>query len=206
MGKIPFGLLPGSWGLKGKTRKIAEIEYYKTGIEKERAIADVTYEDDPEGLALEHLKIDVKWKKKSRYDANVEAANIQYTGQELKERLLEIELQHEKITDLQYEKGLSDLRGEPWVRVANSSFSAKRGPDGFAFELDYNEKFVEMLRESGFEGRTDEQVVNEWFNELCRQVAVEDSVDGSPTAETFVGYTPRTIQQEIGPDGKIKYS
>ena len=29
--KVPFSMMPASWGLKGKTRAIAEAEYYYVG-------------------------------------------------------------------------------------------------------------------------------------------------------------------------------
>ena len=32
MSKIPFGWLPASWGLKGKSRELAEAEYYLLSI------------------------------------------------------------------------------------------------------------------------------------------------------------------------------
>ena len=33
--KLPFSMMPASWGLKGKTRAIAEAEYYYDGEELE---------------------------------------------------------------------------------------------------------------------------------------------------------------------------
>ena len=41
MNKIPFGWLPASWGLKGKSRELAEAEYYLSGYELDIAKARI---------------------------------------------------------------------------------------------------------------------------------------------------------------------
>jgi hypothetical protein len=44
-------------------------------------------------------------------------------------------------------------------------------------ELDWNDKFVEMLHENGYKGESDEVVVNTWFNDLCRTVLLQERAD-----------------------------
>ena len=46
-------------------------------------------------------------------------------------------------------------------------------PRNGAFELDWNEYFVEMLRGHGLTGDTDEEIVDQWFQDLCKQIALE---------------------------------
>jgi hypothetical protein len=72
------------------------------------------------------------------------------------------------------EKALAELEGEPWVGVVSTNIDAKNPRSGF-FELDWNDKFVDMLRQSGYTGNTQEEVVDNWFNDLCRNIAA--SVD-----------------------------
>ena len=49
MAKLPFWIFPGSWGLSGKTRKIAEAEYYFTGYELDIELAKINH-DNPDDL------------------------------------------------------------------------------------------------------------------------------------------------------------
>ena len=57
--KIPFGMIPASWGLKGKSRAIAEAEYYYQGEDLEKVLAtlDMDLDSDKEVAELEVKKI-----------------------------------------------------------------------------------------------------------------------------------------------------
>ena len=44
--KLPFSMMPASWGLKGKTRAIAEAEYYYEGEELEEVLAELGADSD----------------------------------------------------------------------------------------------------------------------------------------------------------------
>jgi hypothetical protein len=46
-------------------------------------------------------------------------------------------------------------------------------PHQGAFELDWNEKFVANLLRAGYVGRTDADVVDQWFQNVCRHVVME---------------------------------
>jgi predicted Ser/Thr protein kinase len=59
---------------------------------------------------------------------------------------------------------------EPWVDVINVKMQDKNDPSTGYFELDWNTAFVEQLVESGYSGRTEEEIVEQWFNDLCRGV------------------------------------
>lgn len=62
--------------------------------------------------------------------------------------------------------------GEPWVKVLNIDLDQANPGSGY-FELDWNEPFVLYLRKSGYQGATEEDVVNKWFNDLCQGIANE---------------------------------
>ena len=47
--------------------------------------------------------------------------------------------------------------------------------NGF-FELDWNEYFIKELRINGYNGATEEEIVDAWFKELCGNVAQSDGV------------------------------
>ena len=57
--KLPFSMMPASWGLKGKSRAIAEAEYYYVGEELEKVLATLEI-DKEEDKELAELEIDYK--------------------------------------------------------------------------------------------------------------------------------------------------
>lgn len=70
------------------------------------------------------------------------------------------------------EKDLATERGEPWVNIV----SVELDPDNIgagAFELDWNDKFVANLVRAGYKGKTDQQIVDQWFQDVCRNVVLE---------------------------------
>jgi len=75
-------------------------------------------------------------------------------------------------------KDLATQNKEPWVTVINTHVNKENIRNGF-FELDWNEYFVLQLRTAGFRGDTDEDIVNQWFTELCKNVAAEEGIDMS---------------------------
>jgi len=60
----------------------------------------------------------------------------------------------------------------PWVKVVDVHFDKDNPTQGY-FELDWNDDFVGLLGESGYAGETPEAIVDLWFNDLCRSVALE---------------------------------
>ncbi len=66
----------------------------------------------------------------------------------------------------------------PWVKVVEVHFDPADPTRGY-FELDWNDDFVGLLGEAGYAGPTPESVVDLWFNDLCRSVAIEQEVGKS---------------------------
>ena len=69
-------------------------------------------------------------------------------------------------------------RKEPWVAVLETHVNKDNPANGF-FELDWNEYFVEQLRQSGYglEGDTDEVVVDLWFKTLARNMLSDEGLE-----------------------------
>jgi len=70
------------------------------------------------------------------------------------------------------EKTRANKRGEPWVKILSMDLDPANPGNG-AFELDWNDKFVANLVRAGFQGRTDQDVVDNWFQTVCRNIALE---------------------------------
>jgi hypothetical protein len=73
--KLPFSMMPASWGLKGKSRAIAEAEYYYEGEELEEILAQLDVESDDD---KEIAKLDVQFKngKIGKYEYDKAVADI----------------------------------------------------------------------------------------------------------------------------------
>jgi len=85
---------------------------------------------------------------------------------------------------------------EPWVKVLDMNVNPDNPRNGF-FELDWNDEFVNMLTQHGYEGASQEEIVDRWFQTLCRTIGNEQGVD-----VTGSGY----VQINRTPDGKTEVS
>jgi hypothetical protein len=72
-------------------------------------------------------------------------------------------------------KELATERKESWVSVLETHVNAENPRNGF-FELDWNEYFILYLRENGYTGGSDEEVVDGWFQDLCREIGNEENI------------------------------
>lgn len=206
--KLPFGWLPGHWGLKGKTRDVARAEYeLPEGYERDRKIAEITHGDDEpvfkkqvlklkkkhnkieeydyeveqakltysgENLELKLLEIDLRFAKIKEYDYDLRVAAISFTGSELELAKLEIELKHEKIDDQAFNKMVATVKGEPYVAIVSSTYApATHGINGPEIELDWNHLWIEKLVAAGYTGHSEDQIISEWFRDVCRGVMLE---------------------------------
>jgi len=70
-------------------------------------------------------------------------------------------------------KELATDAGEPWVEVLSIDID-KDNPGAGAFELDWNDKFVANLIRAGYQGKTDQDLVDNWFRSVCQNVVLEN--------------------------------
>ena len=69
-------------------------------------------------------------------------------------------------------KELATEAGEPWVEVISMEID-KDNPGAGSFELDWNDKFVANLIRAGYQGKTDQDLVDNWFRSVCQNVVLE---------------------------------
>ena len=69
---------------------------------------------------------------------------------------------------------------EPIVKVLNLNVNPENPRNGF-FELDWNDEFVNMLKQSGYLGASDEEIVDRWFQTLCRTIGNGHLPDAHPS-------------------------
>ena len=70
-------------------------------------------------------------------------------------------------------KELATDAGEPWVEVLSIDID-KNNPGAGSFELDWNDKFVANLIRAGYQGKTDQDLVDNWFRSVCQNVVMEN--------------------------------
>ena len=63
--------------------------------------------------------------------------------------------------------------GKPFVSIINVELEPGNIGNG-AFELDWNDHFIVELRKAGFQGDTEELLVDRWLNDLCRNIINEN--------------------------------
>ena len=74
-------------------------------------------------------------------------------------------------------KELATEKGEPYVTILSLDLDPENLHAG-AFELDWNDKFIANLVRAGYQKDprdTDSDVVDRWFQNVCRHVVMETS-------------------------------
>ncbi len=181
---IKFYINPKNWFLDADEKKLKIIDMTLTGETRERAITDLIEVDIDK--KREHLLLDKKYDKIMPYEYEIKDASLSISEGELLERaILKIDLKYEKITQQQYEHKIADLNNEPYVNVTKLNFDEKNPSQGY-FELDFNEYFVEYLAQNGYEGIEPEEIVNTWFDDLCKSIVYESLTDNEGVAKSYL--------------------
>lgn len=96
-------------------------------------------------------------------------------------------------------KEIATEKGEPYVAVLSMDVDPENISEG-SFELDWNDKFIANLRRAGYQGREDHDLVDQWFQQVCRNVVLE-------TWEQDQANNPSRFQnvRNIG-DGRTEHS
>lgn len=70
------------------------------------------------------------------------------------------------------DKAKATAAGEPYIQVLGIEVNADNPGEG-AFELDWNDIFVARLIKAGYQGKTDQDIVDNWFKVVCKNVLIE---------------------------------
>ena len=76
------------------------------------------------------------------------------------------------IAKLAKEKEEANKQNEPWVGIITLDIDYNSLNNG-SFELDWNDLFITRLMKAGYEGTEDHDLVDQWFNNVCRHVVLE---------------------------------
>ena len=112
------------------------------------------------------------------------------------------------------EKEKATRAGEPWVFILNVDINPEDINNG-AFEMDWNDKFVLNLIKAGYkqaEDDTDEEIVDRWFQQVCRNIALEvyeqDQADpyNRKDKDPITGADMRVVSSKDIGDGRSEVS
>jgi hypothetical protein len=204
---VPFSWMPGSWGLKGKTREIARAEYELKGFELEERLLTLRLDElEPDVYNRKCYDLHLKYNKITQEAYYRLLIDLIKDDKQKALAILELDLRDGKIKQLEYEKQTATLKGEPWVTVLTVDFNKKSSLEG-SFELDWNTFFVEKLRSDGYVAPTEDLIVNMWFMEVCRNVALEEfDGTGDFTADSEANLdTVKRWGSESFPEGRKGY-
>ena len=99
-------------------------------------------------------------------------------------------------------KEIATQTGEPYVNILSMDIDPNNLHSG-SFELDWNEKFVANLVKAGYmmkKDDTDAQIVDRWFQNVCRHVVME-----TWEQEEAINPTRFTRSRDLG-DGRREVS
>lgn len=161
-------LNPLSWLSNNKKKAVTRAHKQHTGYELEKRLLDID---------LEYGEI-----SKIEYAELLETLELKYLSKQaddkahFEELKLLRELTKGKIKHHDYEREMATLKDEPYVTVLNMDVDSENVVQGY-IELDWNDQFVKMLSEAGITGTSDDDIVNKWFNGICRTVLLQEQVD-----------------------------
>jgi hypothetical protein len=95
-------------------------------------------------------------------------------------------------------KEIATKAGKPYINIVGIELDADNIGQG-AFELDWNEFFIAQLIKSGYAGRDDEQIIDRWFQDVCKNVALE-------TWEQYEAMNPRGVNRKDLGNGRSEIS
>lgn len=98
------------------------------------------------------------------------------------------------------EKELATERGEPYIAILSMDVDPNDINAG-AFEFDWNDKFIANLSRAGYQGKTDADLVDQWFQAVCRNVVLE-----TYEQEEAINNSMRFTQSRDIGDGRREHS
>jgi hypothetical protein len=89
----------------------------------------------------------------------------------------------------------------PKVQVTNLNFDPKNPRLG-SLELDWNDEFIQLLKQHGYAGATAEDIVDSWLNDICRTILANNYPGANITNMDGTRYVNK---RDLG-DGKTEVS
>ena len=169
----------------------AALDYpNKRSTEYRQALLDIKHHfGELEEIEYDKAVVELNHKNKDSSDYKIAIANV------LKK--------HDELSEREYSKEIATIKGEPWVELIEAKL--KYDPEvgnGFEFELDWNQAFVEDLVNNGWHGASQAEIVDQWFTQTCQDVFNSDP-DFMMPEETVA---PAATTRRKSDGGKTEFS
>lgn len=170
------------------------------------ALTNVKIHNNGEIPAEDRLSLEFEHNKIDAYEYDKSLVFLEFPDTDTvkhKVSILAVDFKHGKIEKNKFEKTVATLKEEPWIDIVDHGFDPKQGVNGVYFEFDWNEYWVDFLRKNGYHGFNDEQIVEQWFSDVCRT-----QVDGTPVENDTIPFnSSRAITRQYpNDDGSTGYS
>lgn len=120
-------------------------------------------------------------------------------GLEKKLKALDFAFKYHHITEMEYEKEKHTLQKEPWFNF-DADLDKETGEISLSF--DYNEYFCKLLRDEGYTGITNDDVIDSYIRDWGRKVANDDYKEFGPE-EGMMDLLPPEDTEVEAEDGTI---
>lgn len=147
--KLPFWIIPAHWGLSGKAKEIAKVNYHFEGYEADIRLAPLTYLTEYE-IDKALAEIDVKYNKikELEFDLKVLDIDLKYkriTSDEHALKVIETRYKHHDMKEYDYDSALIELMPDgDEKRVAAIEFAFKYHE---ITEREYSKEMFTMRKE-----------------------------------------------------------
>lgn len=172
--KVPFRLLPASWGLTGDSYFEAKTRYeVDDEIEAERIIIRNRYKD-PTECAKQIL--DMEYSHSVITEKDYERSKLQFIEDAKKRSVGTLAFLHKygDITTDEYNKELCDVFNKPWFKIT-WAMNIENG--SIEMDIDHNAFFIKYLADIGCPGNSPTEMVDAYVRQMARNVLDEDESD-----------------------------
>jgi len=94
------------------------------------------------------------------------------SNEEIEKEQLPTKEQMANIKRIAKDKAKANKAKEPFVAILDLDIDYENLESG-SFELDFNDIFVAKLLKAGYNGDDDYEIVDQWFTDVCKNVAME---------------------------------
>lgn len=165
MFKVPFWLLPSTWHLSGQEYERAKLVYELSDEDEivlARALLDIDYEPGSPEYHIQKAHLDHADGLITDHEYDIAVARQKLDGLDLEIELISLDERYGVISSLEAEKRTATAKGESWV----GGPLKHAGEGGVMFDLEWNSFWIDELRQNGYTGKTDQEIMNKWFAAL----------------------------------------
>lgn len=173
----PLSRQENELSIKHRWGKLTDEEYNKKMYELRRDTIQNDWRLDDNQRKDLLIRLNYKNGLMSEYDYQLYLIDRISDSKEQKIAKAKLECEHGMITETERDRRIADARQEPFFTCIGGKTVETNGSLGMILEFDFNDKFVESLRAQGVLGRTEDDVVNNWWADVCRSIAREHDLE-----------------------------